>query len=150
MKLRKLHIEDYKMFKDFDISFVDENDEPLPIVILAGVNGSGKTTLLESLLSDDISDLELNIFDIPDEKDGLEVSLVYHELSLLDISELSSTEVSKMYEDRSNRDMRLEFEGLKIPIHEYLNDIVYCPTNTTLEKIQDLMPLHFFESSLKT
>ena len=49
MKLRKLHIEDYKMFKDFDISFVDENDEPLPIVVLAGVNGSGKTTLLEYL-----------------------------------------------------------------------------------------------------
>ena len=49
MKLRKLHIEDYKMFKDFDISFVDENDEALPIIVLAGVNGSGKTTLLECL-----------------------------------------------------------------------------------------------------
>ena len=47
MKLQKLHIDDYKMFKDFDISFVDENDEALPIVVLAGVNGSGKTTLLE-------------------------------------------------------------------------------------------------------
>ncbi len=47
MKLRKLHIEDYKMFKDFDISFVDENDEALPIIVLAGVNGSGKTSLLE-------------------------------------------------------------------------------------------------------
>ena len=47
MKLRKLHIEDYKMFKDFDIDFLDENDEALPIVVLAGVNGSGKTTILE-------------------------------------------------------------------------------------------------------
>jgi len=47
MKLRSLHIEDYKMFKNFDISFVDENDEALPIVVLAGVNGSGKTSLLE-------------------------------------------------------------------------------------------------------
>lgn len=47
MKLRKLHIEDYKMFKDFDISFVDEKDNPFPIVVLAGVNGSGKTTILE-------------------------------------------------------------------------------------------------------
>jgi len=51
MKLRKLHIEDYKMFKDFDIDFLDENDEALPIVVLAGVNGSGKTTLLESIFS---------------------------------------------------------------------------------------------------
>ena len=47
MKLRKLHIENYKMFKDFDISFLDENDEALPIIVLVGVNGSGKTTLLE-------------------------------------------------------------------------------------------------------
>jgi len=47
VKLRKLHIDNYKMFKDFDISFVDENDEVLPIIVLAGVNGSGKTTLLE-------------------------------------------------------------------------------------------------------
>lgn len=47
MKLRKLHIEDYKMFKDFDIDFLDENYNPLDIVVLAGVNGSGKTTLLE-------------------------------------------------------------------------------------------------------
>jgi len=51
MKLRKLHIEDYKMFKDFDISFVDENDEALPIVVLAGVNGSGKSSLFEFILS---------------------------------------------------------------------------------------------------
>ena len=49
MKLRKLHIENYKMFKDFDISFVDKDDNALPIIVLAGVNGSGKTTLLEYL-----------------------------------------------------------------------------------------------------
>jgi len=49
MKLRKLHIENYKMFKDFDIDFVDKDNKPLPIIILAGVNGSGKTTLLECL-----------------------------------------------------------------------------------------------------
>lgn len=52
MKLRKLHIEDYKMFKNFDISFVDENDEALPIVILAGVNGSGKSSLLSWIFNE--------------------------------------------------------------------------------------------------
>jgi len=52
VKLRKLHIDNYKMFKDFDISFVDENDEALPIVVLAGVNGSGKTTLLEWIFNE--------------------------------------------------------------------------------------------------
>ena len=63
MKLRKLHIDDYKMFKDFDISFVDENDEALPIVVLAGVNGSGKTTILGvindiNMVNDDKSYIE--------------------------------------------------------------------------------------------
>ncbi len=139
MKLRKLHIDNYKMFKDFDISFVDENDKTLPIVVLAGVNGSGKTTLLESLLYEESSDLELNIFDIPDEKDGLEVALIYHEFAL-DTSGLSSNEISKMHEDASNRDRRLEYEGLKIPTYEYLDSIVYFATNTNLEDIKILLP----------
>lgn len=42
-----LFIEKHKMFVDFTISFVDEKNEPLPVVVLAGINGSGKTTLLE-------------------------------------------------------------------------------------------------------
>jgi len=50
MKLRRLHIEDFKVFKDFDIDFLDSNDNPLSIVVLAGVNGSGKTTLLEGIV----------------------------------------------------------------------------------------------------
>ena len=49
MKLRSLHIEDYKVFKDFDIDFLDSDDKPLYVVVLAGVNGSGKTTLFECL-----------------------------------------------------------------------------------------------------
>ena len=75
MKLRKLHIEDYKMFKDFNISFVDENDEALPIIVLAGVNGSGKTTLLEFIkrceyenndsLSFILTDMDIKIADKP-------------------------------------------------------------------------------------
>lgn len=46
MKIRKIHIEDYKIFKDFDIDFTHSN-QPLNIVILAGINGSGKSSLLE-------------------------------------------------------------------------------------------------------
>jgi len=56
MKLRKLHIENYKMFKDFDIDFVDKDNKPLPIIVLAGVNGSGKTTLLEYIDNSNLED----------------------------------------------------------------------------------------------
>ncbi len=41
MKIKNLHIEEYKVLKDFDIDFLDSDDNP------AGVNGSRKTTLLE-------------------------------------------------------------------------------------------------------
>jgi len=54
MKLRKLHIDNYKMFKDFDIDFMDKDEKPLPIVVIAGINGSGKTTLLEYIFRDNI------------------------------------------------------------------------------------------------
>ena len=74
MKLRKLHIENYKMFKDFDISFVDENDKALPIVVLAGINGTGKTTLLESIVPHKVKSHTLSESKI---NDGIFLNLKY-------------------------------------------------------------------------
>jgi len=47
LKLKKLYIKNYKIFNNFEINFTDINDNPLPIVVVAGINGTGKTTLLE-------------------------------------------------------------------------------------------------------
>ena len=49
MKIKKLYIDNYKMFKKFEINFTDKDDNALPIIVLAGVNGSGKTTIFEYL-----------------------------------------------------------------------------------------------------
>lgn len=46
MKIRNIHIENYKIFKDFDLDFTHRG-KPLNIVLLAGINGSGKSSLLE-------------------------------------------------------------------------------------------------------
>lgn len=46
MKLKKIHIEKYKVFRDFDLELT-HNSKPLDLVVIAGINGSGKTTLLE-------------------------------------------------------------------------------------------------------
>lgn len=45
MKLKKLHIENYKNLKDFDLDF--ENDNGLSIIV--GNNGSGKSNILEAI-----------------------------------------------------------------------------------------------------
>ncbi|WP_277234743.1 AAA family ATPase [Phocaeicola salanitronis] len=46
MKLKHIHIDSHKLFHDFDIDFCDGN-EPLRIVVIAGINGIGKSTVLE-------------------------------------------------------------------------------------------------------
>jgi len=49
-KLGGLYIKEFKMFKDFEINFINFNTKKvLPIVVIAGENGTGKTTLLEYL-----------------------------------------------------------------------------------------------------
>ncbi len=47
MKIEKIVIQDYKMFKDFEIDFLDSNNNPLDLIVIAGINGSGKTSLFE-------------------------------------------------------------------------------------------------------
>lgn len=49
MKIKNLHIKEFKGLRDIFINF-EKNDEPLDLVVLAGSNGSGKTRILESIL----------------------------------------------------------------------------------------------------
>jgi predicted ATP-binding protein involved in virulence len=46
MKIRKIHIENYKIFKNFDLDFT-KNEIALNLIVIAGINGSGKSTLLD-------------------------------------------------------------------------------------------------------
>jgi predicted ATP-binding protein involved in virulence len=50
VKVTKLHIDEYKVFKDFDIDFT-HNGEAQNLIVLAGINGTGKTTLLEFIFT---------------------------------------------------------------------------------------------------
>jgi len=45
MKIRKLHIKNYKLFDNLELDFTDENGHTLDTIVLAGVNGSGKTRI---------------------------------------------------------------------------------------------------------
>jgi len=48
MKIKNLHIKEFKGLRDISINF-EKNGKPLDLVILAGSNGSGKTRILESI-----------------------------------------------------------------------------------------------------
>ena len=49
MKIKNLYIKEFKGLRNISINF-EKNDEPLPLIVLAGSNGSGKTRILESIL----------------------------------------------------------------------------------------------------
>ena len=45
MKIKNLHIKEFKGLRDISINF-EKNDELLDLLVLAGSNGSGKTRVL--------------------------------------------------------------------------------------------------------
>jgi len=51
LKIEKVAIKNYKMFKDFEIDFLDNKNNIMPLIVIAGINGTGKTTILESLIN---------------------------------------------------------------------------------------------------
>jgi len=66
LKLKSVNIKNYKIFDDFTINFTDNEDNILPIVIIAGKNGMGKTSIFEY-----ITNLNLdNIYNISYELDS--------------------------------------------------------------------------------
>ncbi|NQY22234.1 MAG: AAA family ATPase [Campylobacteraceae bacterium] len=72
MKIESIHIDQYKVLKNFDISFLDHNNKVLDLIVLAGINGSGKTSLFEYIMEvfqyrlTEIKDkIKINTPDIP-------------------------------------------------------------------------------------
>lgn len=47
LKLKKIYIEIHKMFQDFTLDFMNNDESSGYLMVLAGLNGTGKTTLLE-------------------------------------------------------------------------------------------------------
>jgi len=123
MKLRSLHIEDYKLFKDFNIDFLDSDDKPLPIVILAGVNGSGKTTLLE-YIDNFVAYLESKR--VPLGSDFIEFNArIHQEKGLVPANQIPFTN----HTININNFKEYPFNNFKEYREIYKEDIVYFPVN---------------------
>jgi len=116
------------MFKNFDINFMDKNDNPLPIIIIAGINGSGKTTLLEYIYKTfkyDFLDLEGSL--------------------TVDIKDLNLKELSDKFEIKGHISTNiLNVYGADSSDigYAFYEKIIYLPVNQSLDDIKKIMPLY--------
>jgi predicted ATP-binding protein involved in virulence len=132
MKIKKLYINDYKMFKDFDISFVDKDDNPFNIIILAGVNGSGKTTLLEYMYNfiEYLDNQRLPIDDF------IEVSLQKEPKGL---GSLDSNNYPLPFECH-----KIENNNFKEYMNRYKQNIIYLPIyESPIENIKNSILIYY-------
>ena len=141
MKIKNLHIKEFKGLRDISINF-EKNDEPLDLVVLAGSNGSGKTRILESILDyfqkivNHIEHIEnenvAGVFFETDEqsclKEGYDSNMLYLILNY--------------YNDENNveRGRKVVEENLKV-----FPKIIYVPTETSFQKVEIASPMLFRE-----
>ena len=71
MKIKRIHIESYKVFKNFDLDFCSNGDIQ-NLIVLTGKNGNGKTTLLRDVVAQTKYDEALKGSSIVFDKDGKE------------------------------------------------------------------------------
>jgi len=123
VKLMELNIANHKIFKkDFTISFMDENKEPLPIIILAGINGTGKTTILDIIYK------RMKMMDSKSEG-SLFLKMSTQE-NIVGIDKDFKFKMTKEYGEYITNDI----------IDSFTNNIFYIPVDQTLEDIKRIMP----------
>jgi len=128
MKLIKLHIDNYKILQDLDMDFTDKENNPLPIIVIAGINGSGKTTILEYIYKT----FEYDFYD-------LEGSLT------VDIKDLNLTKLLDKFKIKghiSKNIINIYGDNSSDIGYAFYKKIIYLPVNQSLDDIKKIMPLY--------
>ena len=134
MKIKNLHIKEFKGLRDISINF-EKNDKPLDLVVLAGSNGSGKTRILESILDyfqKIVNHIEnenvAGVFFETDEQNCLNQGYNSNMLYL----------ILNYYNDENNveRGRKVVEENLKV-----FPKIIYVPTETNFQKVEIASPM---------
>ena len=128
MKIKNLHIKEFKGLRDISINF-EKNDEPLDLVVLAGSNGSGKTRVLESILKyfqDNLNykqnNIEAGIFYEEKEKNCISnVQDFFYGLEYFSYHEVNNPLYEKHIEIKNKLDI--------------LPKIIYVPTEINFQKM---------------
>ena len=128
MKIKNLHIKEFKGLRDISINF-EKNDKPLDLVVLAGSNGSGKTRILESILRYFQDHLNYK-------QNNIEAGIFYEEKEKNCISNFQSffyeLECFSYYEaNDSLREKHIEIKN-KLDI---LPKVIYVPTEINFQKM---------------
>ena len=128
MKIKNLHIKEFKGLRDISINF-EKNDEPLDLVVLAGSNGSGKTRVLESILKyfQDYLDYKQN---------NIEVGIFYEEKEKNCISNVQNFFYGLKnfsYHEVNNPLYEIHIE-IKNKL-DILPKIIYVPTEINFQKM---------------
>lgn len=128
MKIKNLHIKEFKGLRDISINF-EKNDEPLDLVVLAGSNGSGKTRVLESILKYFQDNLNYK-------QNNIEAGIFYEEKEKNCISNFQSffyeLEYFSYWEvNDSLREKHIEIKN-KLDI---LPKVIYVPTEINFQKM---------------
>ena len=134
MKIKNLHIKEFKGLRDISINF-EKNDKPLDLVVLAGSNGSGKTRVLESILDyfqKIVNHIEnenvAGVFFETDEQNCLNQGYNSNMLYL----------ILNNYNDENivERGRKVVEENLKV-----FPKIIYVPTETNFQKVEIASPM---------
>ena len=128
MKIKNLHIKEFKGLRDISINF-EKNDKPLDLVVLAGSNGSGKTRVLESILKyfQDYLDYKQN---------NIEVGIFYEEKEKNCISNVQNFFYGLKnfsYHEVNNPLYEIHIE-IKNKL-DILPKIIYVPTEINFQKM---------------
>jgi len=155
MKIRKIKLDNYKIFKNLELDFTDENGKTLDFIIFTGINGTGKTTLLELivkiLFKQEIFELVPNLKSL-----SIELELTEKELLILkkiydddhwleDFFRLNKNIINVFYsieaegtDEKGNR--RLDVFDIITHLQEFIKDntldfkLCYFPDNFNIKK----------------
>ena len=128
MKIKNLHIKEFKGLRDISINF-EKNDEPLDLVVLAGSNGSGKTRILESIL-------RYFQYNIDYKRNNIEAGIFYEEKEKKCISNVQDFFYGLEY--FSNHEVNNPLYEKHIEIKNKLDilpKIIYVPTEINFQKM---------------
>ena len=128
MKIKNLHIKEFKGLRDISINF-EKNDKPLDLVVLAGSNGSGKTRILESILRYFQDHLNYK-------QNNIEAGIFYEEKEKNCISNFQSFfyELESFSYCEANDPLREKHIEIKNKL-DILPKVIYVPTEINFQKM---------------